>query len=211
MNRRLSKDKNASHGNLSCDNLFASQNLKTKSFSKPNLQNAKTNSRLASPVIKNKNKSKKVSVAFSPFELILSMCQDKIVDLNEIRLLYQQHPEIIPPKDQGMLSFPFAAAASHLCPLHFAAANGNLELVQFLLEIGFNPNVKDCEGWTLLHCASAEEKYEVVEWVVLNVKEVDLNATTLVDISETNESEAVGDFIWDVCENDQLKQKMKGK
>lgn len=48
-------------------------------------------------------------------------------------------------------------------PIHVAAIRGHVEVIQFCVSIGGNPNVVDHKGWTPLHCAALEGHLEAVE------------------------------------------------
>ncbi|KAA8543181.1 hypothetical protein F0562_021324 [Nyssa sinensis] len=50
--------------------------------------------------------------------------------------------------------------------LHVAAIRGHVDVLRFLVSMGGDPDVADCNGWTPLHCASAEGQGEAVEFLL---------------------------------------------
>lgn len=50
--------------------------------------------------------------------------------------------------------------------LHVAAIYGHVEILQFLVSVGSDPDVADHNGWTPLHCASIEGHVEAVEFLL---------------------------------------------
>jgi ankyrin repeat protein len=48
-------------------------------------------------------------------------------------------------------------------PLHYAAREGRLKVVELLLEHGADPNIQDKDGWTPLHYAAWKRRLKVVE------------------------------------------------
>ncbi|KAK1412535.1 hypothetical protein QVD17_33875 [Tagetes erecta] len=51
-------------------------------------------------------------------------------------------------------------------PLHICAYRGHIEVVEFLVTLGSDPDVVDNYGWTPLHCASSEGHVRVVEFLL---------------------------------------------
>uniref|UniRef100_A0A8C5R4Y6 Protein phosphatase 1 regulatory subunit n=1 Tax=Leptobrachium leishanense TaxID=445787 RepID=A0A8C5R4Y6_9ANUR len=62
--------------------------------------------------------------------------------------------------------------------LHVAAAKGYVEVMRILLQAGFNPNVRDKDGWTPLHAAAHWGVEEASRLLVENF--CDMNATNNV-------------------------------
>ena len=57
-------------------------------------------------------------------------------------------------------------AAQGRTPLHFASEWGHSDIVKYLIEIGADPNRKDCTGETPLHMAAKHGKMESIECLV---------------------------------------------
>jgi len=66
---------------------------------------------------------------------------------------------------------------NHLTPIHFAALNGNLELVKYLVGQGADVNARGIDGMTVLLYASKSGNLELVKYLVddlgMNIKEKD--------------------------------------
>lgn len=63
-----------------------------------------------------------------------------------------------------------------LRPLHYAARNGNPEIIKLLLDSGAHVNAEDSEGWTALHHASYHGHRGCVE--LLLDRGADINCRT---------------------------------
>ncbi|KAL8214921.1 hypothetical protein R6Q57_004370 [Mikania cordata] len=48
-------------------------------------------------------------------------------------------------------------------PLHVGATHGHVDVLQFLIAIGSDPDVCDHNGWTALHCAAINGHFEAVD------------------------------------------------
>lgn len=71
-------------------------------------------------------------------------------------------------------------------PLHFAAAQGNDEILQILLENGANPNARDLNGNTPLHLAACTNQLKIVTLLLqagANVIAADFNGKTPLDLA----------------------------
>ncbi|KAK4357318.1 hypothetical protein RND71_022928 [Anisodus tanguticus] len=51
-------------------------------------------------------------------------------------------------------------------PLHIAAIHGHVEVIQFLVSVGSDPDMKDSQGWTPLHFAAHQGHVEAVVFLV---------------------------------------------
>lgn len=60
--------------------------------------------------------------------------------------------------------------------LHFAASEGHLEIVEFLLPLVADPNPRTSDGWTPLHNACKWNHVEVAHLLIQN--DADINATS---------------------------------
>jgi len=80
-------------------------------------------------------------------------------------------------------------------PLHIAAANGYLSVVEFLLDQHVSTDSKDNDGWQPIHAAACWGHLEVVELLVQNG--ADLNA-------QTKNQETP----YDICEDPELKSRI---
>ncbi|WP_456201480.1 ankyrin repeat domain-containing protein [Wolbachia endosymbiont of Protocalliphora sialia] len=85
-------------------------------------------------------------------------------------------------------------------PLHFAAQEGNLDMVQFFLNRGANIKAKDMYGWTPLHFASAYGKFDVVKFFLdsnINIRAKDRYGDTPLHLAAQNndKSEIVESFL----------------
>jgi hypothetical protein len=67
-------------------------------------------------------------------------------------------------------------------PLHVACTEGRGDAVKCLMKAGANPNLRDCSGWTPLHCASKHGHLRVCESLLLS-KLID---PTILTIEKTN-------------------------
>ncbi|MCJ1340882.1 hypothetical protein MMC09_006178 [Bachmanniomyces sp. S44760] len=64
-------------------------------------------------------------------------------------------------------------------PVHWAASNNHVAIVEiFISQKGFDPDVQDGSGWTLLHIASSLSDGEELVGKLLR-KEVDINMKSL--------------------------------
>lgn len=64
--------------------------------------------------------------------------------------------------------------------LHYAAANGNVQLVRILIEIGVNPNITNNAGETPLMKACQFIELGTIEYLLSNPK-VDIHARNVVE------------------------------
>lgn len=87
----------------------------------------------------------------------------------------------------------FACNAS---PLHVAAANGYLQIVEFLLENNFQINVNDDDNWMPIHAAVCWGNPEILE--ILAQAGADLDAKT-----------KNGETLFDICEDLELKEQIE--
>nr|XP_043611326.1 protein VAPYRIN-LIKE-like [Erigeron canadensis] len=55
-------------------------------------------------------------------------------------------------------------------PLHVAATHGYVEVLEFLITLGCDPDLADQNGWTAIHCASAKGHIEAVECLLNSCK-----------------------------------------
>ena len=72
-------------------------------------------------------------------------------------------------------------------PLHSAAQNGKLDVVQWLVEKGADVSASDKYGWTVLHFAAHNKKLDVVQWLVekgADVSASDKEGNIAVDVAE---------------------------
>lgn len=91
-----------------------------------------------------------------------------------------------------------AALENGATPLHIAAANGYLSVVQLLIEHGVDVNVCDNDQWTPLHgvaCWGNEQHTRVVELLV--------EAGAHLDAKTSNE-----ETVFDLCDNTELLGKL---
>ena len=72
-------------------------------------------------------------------------------------------------------------------PLHYAALNGNKEIVELLIAKGADMNVTANEEWTPLHTTALEGNKEVVELLI--AKGVDVNAKDIDGKTPLNSAE----------------------
>lgn len=80
-------------------------------------------------------------------------------------------------------------------PLHIAAANGYIRVVEFLLDQHVSTDVKDNDGWQPVHTAACWGHLEVLELLVQNG--ADLNARTKHDETPA-----------DICEDPELRERI---
>eukprot|EP00842_Homolaphlyctis_polyrhiza_P000703 jgi/Hompol1/1633/HPOL_002743-RA len=109
------------------------------------------------------------SVSFDAPTMILDLCQHDDPTVNRVQALQQLlKPAKLPsPKKQIPPSAininEIFTPQQHLTPLHVACSHGATALVELLLtETHCAVNVRDREGWTPLHCASAEGHMDVL-------------------------------------------------
>jgi ankyrin repeat protein len=78
--------------------------------------------------------------------------------------------------------------------LHYAAAEGNLVVVEFLLQNGANPNAADTKGWVPIHY-SANNNHAGCARLLMNrgaiVSIRDNNGMTAADIAEGSGTKSV--------------------
>ncbi|GGI78081.1 ankyrin repeat domain-containing protein [Legionella impletisoli] len=76
-------------------------------------------------------------------------------------------------------------------PLILAAEAGNLPAMKVLIEKGADPNLKDYEGYSVLHRAVLEGHVEMVQWLLqhtsVNTHDVTEDGDTPLSLSEKNE------------------------
>ena len=84
-------------------------------------------------------------------------------------------------------------------PLNWAAANGQIEIVEFLLSRGAEVNSKDGVGYIALHYAAGRGSYrEVVEVLIANGEDVNTKAvdgSTPLDLAAMNQQKEIMDLI----------------
>lgn len=51
-------------------------------------------------------------------------------------------------------------------PLHIAAYEGYMDIVEYLIQLGASLSVQDKNGWTPLHCASSNRHLTIVEKLI---------------------------------------------
>ena len=73
-----------------------------------------------------------------------------------------------------------------LSPMHFAAANGNIEMVNSLLKKGADINIQNKQGYTPLHLACKKEKWNVAEELLTNNKYHNENNNNKLDVTIEN-------------------------
>ncbi|MGL9761743.1 MAG: ankyrin repeat domain-containing protein [Wolbachia sp.] len=91
-------------------------------------------------------------------------------------------------------------------PLHFAAQEGNLDMVQFFLGRGAKIEAKDIYGWTPLHFAASSDKLDIVKFLFnknANIKARDIYGDTPLHVAAqySNKLEIV-EFLLDKDAND---------
>ncbi|XP_049807885.1 protein phosphatase 1 regulatory subunit 16A [Schistocerca nitens] len=88
-----------------------------------------------------------------------------------------------------------AADQQGATPLHIAAANGYLRVVEYLLDQHVSTEVRDNDGWQPVHAAACWGHLEVLEMLVQNG--ADLNAKTHHDETPA-----------DICEDPELRERI---
>ncbi|MFP3024867.1 MAG: ankyrin repeat domain-containing protein, partial [Wolbachia sp.] len=91
-------------------------------------------------------------------------------------------------------------------PLHFAAQEGDLGMVQFFLDRGAKIEAKDIYGWTPLHFAASSDKLDIVKFLFnknANIKARDIYGDTPLHVAAqySNKLEIV-EFLLDKDAND---------
>ena len=92
--------------------------------------------------------------------------------------------------DQGSASINVQDIANGLTPLSMAISKGNLELAQYFIDKGADPNIPDNNGYTALAYAAATGQVELAKSLIAhnaNIKAVDNSGMTisaLVDVSK---------------------------
>ena len=79
-----------------------------------------------------------------------------------------------PPTQSSAISSTLVGAQ----PLHFAAANGDVELVKLLLDRGAKVNAATQDGWTALHFASLRGDEGLVELLLDRGVDVGMKTTS---------------------------------
>ncbi|VDN01767.1 unnamed protein product [Thelazia callipaeda] len=96
-----------------------------------------------------------------PNEQVLTAAENGDIEL--LKSLINDCPSLLLARD-----------ADGYTALHRAAYNGHLEVVNYLLSIGADPEWKTNNGWTVLHCAATWSMYEVVALILRH--NVDVNS-----------------------------------
>uniref|UniRef100_A0AC35FE04 Ankyrin repeat domain-containing protein 49 n=1 Tax=Panagrolaimus sp. PS1159 TaxID=55785 RepID=A0AC35FE04_9BILA len=96
-----------------------------------------------------------------PKEQFLTAAEDG--NLEQLKQMIEKYPNFLHVRDRDDYT-----------PMHRAAYNNHVDVCQYLLKIGANPEAKTEDGWTVLHCASCWANYEIVG--VLLSHGVDVNA-----------------------------------
>jgi len=92
-----------------------------------------------------------------------------------------------PSTEDSAISSTFVGAQ----PLHFAAADGNVESVSLLLDRGAKVNAATQDGWTALHFACLRENKGLVE--LLLDRGADVGMTTMTGVSALSLATSKGD------------------
>ncbi|KAK9758417.1 hypothetical protein K7432_017825 [Basidiobolus ranarum] len=128
---------------------------------------------------------KKKQVSFDPCTLLASNA--RLGDLDEVkRLIEESNIDCLTPNYQTPHSL--------LSPLHLAASYSHLALCKYLISAGADVNIQDAEGWTPLHCATAEGHMEIIQFL-LDVDGIDVNI-----VNEDEES------VLDVAEDESIRE-----
>ncbi|CAH1417622.1 unnamed protein product [Lactuca virosa] len=84
-------------------------------------------------------------------------------------------------------------------PLHVAACHGYIEVLEFLITLGSDPDLADHNGWTALHCCSMEGHSEAVEFLLNCISYVKYAVTkegkTAFDLAVKNEHTHLYDML----------------
>ena len=78
-----------------------------------------------------------------------------------------------------------------MAPIHHACLEGELEMVECLLQHSADPSLQDIEGWTPLHIAAATHNYELTELLLSEGADPCLCNNDLETASEVAEQEDV--------------------
>lgn len=111
---------------------------------------------------------------------ILNLLQEKGINLKDIRL-----------DDNKTL-------------LHYAAASGNTEILDFLLKAGLDINAQDKEGWTPLMTAVIQSKKDAVKFLCSNGADLELKnliGDTAIQYSEFEEFEEIHQILLQCIQN----------
>lgn len=85
------------------------------------------------------------------------------VDIVEFLLSQGANPDGVP---YGDVSLQECSACRFPPPLVFACSSGQTKIFDLLLSFGARVNVRDCEGWTPLHCAAEVGMVDLVRRLV---------------------------------------------
>jgi ankyrin repeat protein len=113
-------------------------------------------------------------VTFDPETLIFDLCStgdatdpEKLSNLRECLGIALDAPVVPQKKRLSGLKIDvneIYTPNQWLTPLHMACSSGNLAVVELLVCLaGSRVNLRDKEGWTALHCASAEGHMEIIK------------------------------------------------
>ncbi|KAK3085721.1 hypothetical protein FSP39_007780 [Pinctada imbricata] len=103
--------------------------------------------------------------------------------LNDLKKVANRH---------GDLEFRTPEGAT---PLHIAAANGYLEVAEFLLDHHVSVDVRDGDSWQPIHAAACWLQPEILEILVKNGADIDAKTKN-------------GETAFDLCEDAEIKQKI---
>ncbi|QMV46176.1 hypothetical protein HC358_03815 [Wolbachia pipientis] len=91
-------------------------------------------------------------------------------------------------------------------PLHFAAQEGDLGMVQFFLDRGAKIEAKDRYGWTPLHFAASSDRFDIVKFLFnknANIKARDIYGDTPLHVATQYSSKLeIVEFLLDKNAND---------